>query len=367
MSTQGRDPITAAVLEAPGVIALRTLYLDSPGAGEVRVAIRTVGVCHSDLHYVDGTHATDLPEVLGHEASGVVTAVGAGVTAFAPGDRVVTSLTMFCGRCEPCVTGRLTLCANRAQLRRRERPALVTDAGAPVGTMGGIGAFATDVLVRESGLAPLPDGVGFDVGALFGCAVLTGVGATTRAVQVPVGASVLVIGCGGIGLAAIAGARLAGASRIIAVDVAPAKLDAARRFGATDALASGDIAADVRALLGDGIDFAFEAVGRRELVEAGLAALRPGGTCVVLGMVPDETPIRVTPSDLFFRELRLTGAFIGSSRFVVDIPQWAQLYQQGRLPLDELITHRFGLDQITEAFRVLASGEALRAVLELGR
>lgn len=366
MSPDGRDPITAAVLEAPGRLALRTLRIDRPGPGEVRVRVRVVGVCHSDLHYVDGTHATDLPEVLGHEASGEVVAVGTGVTAFAPGDRVVTSLTMFCGRCPRCLTGHLELCENRASLRARPRPALVAEDGTPVGAMGGVGAFAEEVLVRETGLARLPDGVGFDVGALFGCAVLTGVGAVTRCARVEVGDTVLVIGCGGIGLAAIAGARLAGASRIVAVDVSPAKLDAARRFGATDALASGDIPRDVRALLGGGVDHAFEAVGRRELVEAGLAALRPGGTCVMLGMVPDATPIQVTPSDLYFHEKRLTGAFIGSSRFPVDIPRWAELYRQGRLPLDELITHRFPLSRLGEAFAALASGEALRAVVELG-
>jgi S-(hydroxymethyl)glutathione dehydrogenase / alcohol dehydrogenase len=361
-----RTPVRAAVLRSAGALVEEVVHVDDPGPMEVRVRTVHVGLCHSDLHYLDGTHQTELPEVLGHEAAGIVEKVGGQVTAVSVGDHVVTSLTMFCGRCRACVRGRMSLCTERARLRARPRPSLVDAEGAPVGVMGGIGAFAELVVVHENAVARVPDHLPLEVAALFGCAVLTGVGAVTRAARVPVGATVAIIGCGGIGLAAVQGAALAGASRIVAIDRSETKLDAARRFGATDLIGSDEhTATALETLVPGGVDFSFEAVGLAETAELGLAVLAPGGTCTVLGMVPDATPISVTGSSLWLQEKRLQGAFIGSSRFTADIPELATLHAQGRLRLAEMITHTFELDRINEGFAVLAAGEALRVVLRM--
>lgn len=364
MST--RTPIRAAVLNRAGVLDFETLEIDAPGPDEVRVRPVAVGLCHSDLHYVDGTHATALPEVLGHEAAGVVESVGANVTDLKPGDHVVSSLTMFCGSCAYCVTGRISLCANRGSLRARPRPALENHDGHAVGTMGGVGAFAELFLIHRNGVAVVPPTLPLEVASLFGCAVLTGVGAVTRRAEVPAGATVAVIGCGGIGLAVIQGARLAGASRIVAVDLSPDKLEAAKTFGATDLVLSDEhAAAAVRQVVQGGVDYSFEAIGRQVTAELAVDVLAPGGTCVILGMVPDATPIRVPASALYFEEKTVTGAFIGSSRFPVDVPQLTQLYSQGRLMLDEMITHRVAFDDLNEAMQILSGGKALRIVITM--
>ena len=364
--SETRDAVRAAVLNEPGRLDLETLWVDRPGPREVRVRPAAVGLCHSDLHYIDGTHTTELPEVLGHEAAGIVESIGELVTSVEVGDHVVTSLTMFCGRCRYCTSGRMSLCSERAGLRRRPRPAVVTSEGTPVGVMGGIGAFAELAVVHENAVTRIPRDLPLRIGSLFGCAVLTGVGAVTRAARVPVGATVAVVGCGGIGLAVVQGAVLSGASRIVAIDRSAAKLDAALAFGATDALTSDASTAErLEELVSGGVDFSFEAVGRAETAELAFGLLAPGGTCTVLGMVPDETPIRVPASALYFEERRLQGAFIGSSRFTSDVPELIELYQQGRLVLDPLVTHTFGLEQINEGFGVLSSGEALRVVLDM--
>ena len=361
-----RTSVRAAVLNSAGSLDFETLYIDDPGPHEVRVRPMAVGLCHSDLHYVDGTHVTDLPEVLGHEAAGVVESVGSEVEDLLPGDHVVSSLTMFCGTCRFCVRGRMSLCANRARLRTRERPGLLNARSVPVGTMGGIGAFAELYLIHRNGVVPVPASLPFDAASLFGCAVLTGVGAVTRSARVPAGASVAVIGCGGIGLSVIQGARLAGASRIIAIDISAEKLRAAARFGATDVVVSDELTtAAVQSLVPGGVDYSFEAIGLQATAELALDVLGPGGTCTILGMVPDATPIRVPASKLYFEEKTLTGAYIGSSRFSVDIPELTELYSQGSLLLDEMITHRLRFDELNRALETLAAGEALRIVIDM--
>lgn len=361
-----RTAIRAAVLRDVGRIELETVHIDEPEPFEVRVRPLHVGVCHSDLHYVDGSHSTNLPEVVGHEVAGVVESVGSSVTTVRPGDHVVTSLTMFCGTCAQCVTGRLGLCVNRSDLRRRPRPALVDDQGRAVGTMGGVGGFAGLLLIHANGVVPVPAALPTPVAALFGCAVLTGVGAVIRSAQVPAGATVAIVGCGGIGLAAVQGAVLAGASRIVAIDLDPAKLDAARGLGATDLLVADEkTASRVHALVPGGVEYSFEAIGKQHTAELAFRLLRPGGRCTVLGMVPDDTPIRVPASALYFEEKVLTGAFIGSTRFPVDVPQLTTLHMQGRLPLQQMISHELPFDEISEAMTLLASGRALRVVLDM--
>lgn len=197
----GRTAIRAAVLNRIGSLDFETVYVDAPSADEVRVRPVFVGLCHSDLHYVDGTHMTRLPEVLGHEGAGVVEAVGSNVTTVQSGDHVVTSLTMFCGSCSYCVTGRLSLCSQRQRLRDRPRPALVDGSGSAVGVMGGIGAFSELCLLHQNGVARVPESMPLRVASLFGCSILTGVGAVTRSAKVSFGSTVAVVGCGGIGLA----------------------------------------------------------------------------------------------------------------------------------------------------------------------
>lgn len=361
-----RTAVRAAVLNSLGSLDFETLYIDEPSENEVRVRPVAVGLCHSDLHYVDGTHQTQLPEVLGHEAAGVVEAVGSQVNDLKPGDHVVSSLTMYCGSCRYCLEGRISLCQNRSSLRQRPRPALLNEDGHAVGTMGGIGAFADMFLIHRNGLAAVPRELPLEVASLFGCAVLTGVGAVTRSGRVPVGASVAVIGCGGIGLAAIQGAKLAGASRIIAVDLDALKLDAAVRFGATDVVHAGaDVKSRINEIVPGGVDYTFEAVGRQATAELALELLAPGGTATILGMVPDDTPIRVPASSLYFQEKKLTGAFIGSSRYPTDIPALTDLYLQGRLMLDEMISHRVPFSELNGAMETLASGKALRIVIRM--
>lgn len=362
----GRTPVRAAVLNRPGHLDLETVFVDAPEPDEVRIRPAHVGLCHSDMHYIDGTHETQLPEVLGHEAAGVVEAVGVNVHDLRVGDHVVTSLTMFCGACRYCVTGRLSLCSRRADLRRRQRPSVIGATGAPIGTMGGVGAFAELLVVRRSGVVKVDDDLPLHVASLFGCAILTGVGAVTRSARVSPGDSVLVIGCGGIGLAAVQGARLAGAAQIVAVDVFEEKLSAALDFGATAVVRNGDRTLDeLIRISGGGFDHSFEAVGRRETVELAFAALSSGGTCTVLGMVPDRTPIRIVASDLYMSEKRLHGAFIGSSRFVVDVPQLVALYRANRLQLDEMISHRVPFDRIEAGFELLKGAGTLRVVLDM--
>lgn len=357
----------AAVLNtAPGRVEFEDIDMDEPGPREVLIRTAAVGLCHSDLHYIDAHWRTDLPEVLGHEASGVVEAVGAEVTATAPGDHVVTCMTAFCGRCRYCTDGRLTLCANHSRLRTRPRPALLNRRGVAVGRMGGIGAFAEKMLVHENSVVPIDQAIPLDRASLLGCAVITGVGAVWRSARVQPGATVAVIGCGGVGLAAVQGARLAGATRIIAVDVDGHSLAQAHRLGATATVdaAAEDAVDAVRRLSSGGVDYAFEAIGRRATVEQAFAMLAPGGVATVLGMVPDDQPLRITASALFFHEKRLQGSLLGSNQFPTDISRLAELYAQGRLELDAMISRRVGFDDLESGLASLRAGGVNRVVVE---
>ncbi|MEU6998796.1 Zn-dependent alcohol dehydrogenase [Nonomuraea sp. NPDC046570] len=359
----------AAVLNtAPGQLEFEELDMDAPGPREVLVRTAAVGLCQSDLHYIDAHWSTALPEVLGHEAAGVVEAVGSEVTATAPGDHVVTCMTAFCGRCRYCVDGRLTLCVNHSRLRTRPRPALLNRHGAAVGRMGGIGGFAEQMLVHENSVVPIDRDLPLDRASLLGCAMITGVGAVWRSARVEPGASVAVIGCGGVGLSVVQGARLAGAARIIAVDVDEHSLAQARLLGATATVnATAEDAVDaVRRLSSGGVDYAFEAIGRPATVEQAFAMLAPGGVATVLGMVPDDQPLRITASELFFHEKKLQGSLLGSNQFPTDIPRLAELYVQGRLELDGMISRRVGFDDIDAGLAALRAGGVNRVVVEFG-
>lgn len=358
----------AAVLTAVNEpLELTTIGVDEPEPHEVRVAVSHVGLCHSDLHYMTGTVPTDLPVVVGHEVAGVVEAVGASVTSLRQGDRVVGALTPSCGRCVNCEAGRSTQCRRVEEVRRRPRPAFRLSDGRPVARLGDVGAFSRHTLMRENALVPLPDGVPLQAGCLLSCCIITGVGAVFRGARVRPGSTVVVIGCGGVGSAIIQGARLAGASAIVAVDLDDARLKAARGYGATHVVHGGadDVVARIVEVLGDGVDYAFEAVGSARTAATAVAVLRPTGTACLVGIAPAGTEIIMPASDFYFSEKRLIGSYMGSGHAREDIAQFARLYLQGRLLLDEMVTQVIPFGRINEGFEAMSSGDVTRIVVDL--
>lgn len=358
----------AAVLSAIGEpLELTTIRVDDPEPHEVRLAVTNVGLCHSDLHYMTGTVPTDLPVVVGHELAGVVEAVGSGVESLRPGDRVTGALTPSCGRCVNCEAGRSTQCLRVDEVRRRRRPAFETTDGQPIERLGSIGAFSRHVLMRENALVKLPDDVPLHVGCLLSCCIVTGVGAVFRGAEVRPGSTVAVIGCGGVGSAIIQGARLAGASAIVAIDLDEDRLKAARTYGATHVINGGvgDTVEELHRLLGDGVDYAFEAVGSARTAQTALALVRPAGTACLVGIAPAGTELNVPALDFFFAEKRLIGSYMGSGQAREDIAQFARLYQQGRLLLDEMVTRVIPFAEINEGFEQMKSGDVTRIVLDL--
>ncbi len=350
--------------EVPGRLVVEELAVDRPGPREVLVATAATGVCHSDLHFVDGLYPSAVPVVLGHESAGVVEAVGEQVTYVVPGDHVVTCVSVFCGECAPCLSGQPHLCRNPAVRRPHDAPARLTLDGRPVVQFADLGAFSEQLLVHERAVVKIPDDVPLVSAALVGCGVITGTGAVLRTAKVPPGSTVAVIGCGGIGLNAVQGARIAGARRIIAVDRLAPKLELARRFGATDTVDASveDPVLAVLSLTGGGCDYSFEAVGAKAAVEQAWAMLRPGGTATVIGMLPLGTRVEIEGVD-FLAEKRLQGCLMGSNRFRLDMPDLLDLYRQGRLLLDDLVSERIGLDQVNEAMEALRTGERARSVI----
>lgn len=359
--------ITAAVLNAPREpLALETLTLDAPAPGEALVRVVAAGVCHSDLHFIDGVYPGAYPMVLGHEVAGVVEAVGPGVTSARPGDRVIMAFVQPCGHCRYCDSGRQHLCQTRTSTRPKDHPAL-RRGEQPVTQMTNIGGFARYAITQATGLIPVPDDVGLDIAALVGCSVTTGYAAVVNAARVEPGSTVAVIGAGGIGLNIIQTARLAGASRIIAVDLAEHKLQTARQFGATDTVnaADGDPVEQVRELTGGGVEFAFEAIGLRQTAEQSHQMLERGGTAVIVGMIPPGEDLTIS-GRIWRDEKTLKGAVYGSARLHVDMPRIFELYRQGKLDLDGLVTERYPLEAINEAFDRLRRGEVSRQVLAIG-
>ena len=354
----------AAVVPQVGAkCEVREVRLRETQAGEVRVRIAATGVCHSDLSFQNGTIPSPMPCILGHEGAGIVEEVGPNVTTVKPGDHVIINWLPACGVCYFCVRGESQLCpAGRGEAGPRHFLG-----EEPVTPVAGMGTFAEEVLVGENAVVPIPADVPLEIGALIGCGVTTGVGAAMNTARVVPGSSVAVIGCGGVGINIIQGARLCGAATIVAVDKVPAKLEAARKFGATYGVTPEDLPARARELTGGvGFDYAFEAIGLPATIRAAWDVTRRGGTTVVVGVGRVDEQVSFSPMELFVSEKKLLGCVYGSANVRRDFPRLIELWRTGRLDLEGLISRRLRLDQVNEAFDAMARGEVIRQVITFG-
>lgn len=351
-------------------VAIRDVGLDGPRSGEVEVAIVAAGVCHSDLHVVHGDWPVPTPTVLGHEGSGVITAVGEGVEDLQVGDHVVLSWVANCGTCRYCLAGRPVQCVRYAEivaphgflLDGTSRFRLGED---PAFHYLGVSSYAERVVVPASGAIRVRQDAPLDVLALVGCAVATGVGAVKHTAKVTDGATVAVIGCGGVGLSCIQGARLVGARRIVAVDIEPDKLDLARKLGATDTLdaSTGDVVTGLTDLVPEGLDFVFDAIGKIETTEQAINALGLGGAAVIVGLPPAGLTARFDPLSLAEGDRRILGSNYGSVDPHRDIPELVDLVMDGSLDLESMVSARRPLDEAADALADLATGHTLRQLL----
>lgn len=351
-------------------LTITELELEGPGPGELRVAVRAAGLCHSDLSVIDGSRPRVMPMALGHEAAGEVLEVGAGVSAFAPGDHVVLTFVPVCGQCPSCATGRAALCepgaaANAAGTLLGGRRRWRSGEGAEIHHHLGVSAFAEQIVVSEHSAVTVGADLPFPVAALFGCAVLTGVGAALNAAAIAPGDSVAVFGLGGVGLAALLGAVYAG-GRVVAVDRVAEKLALARDLGAESTVAADDGVVDtVRELTGGGAMHVIETVGSAAVLTQAYRATRRGGTTITVGLPHPEQELSIPAVSLVAEERCLKGSYLGSCVPARDIPRFIELYLSGRLPVDRLLSHALTLDELNEGFDRLARGEAVRQVVVL--
>jgi len=355
----------AAVLREVGKpLEIEEVQIGQPAAHEVLIRTSAAGVCHSDLHFQNGSYFYPMPAVLGHESAGVVEAVGDQVRYVAKGDHVITCLSVFCGHCEYCLTGRPALCAKEGLRRGPDEAPRLTQDGEPMNQFLDLSSYAEQMLVHENAVVKITKDMPLDRAALIGCGVTTGIGAVQNSAQVPAGASVAVIGCGGVGLSAIQGARIAGAGRIIAVDMVDSKLELAKAFGATDGVngSDGEAVAKVMEMTGGGVEYAFEAIGLKVTAQQAFAMLRPGGTATIIGMIPIGQTVEVPGVD-FLAEKKLQGSLMGGASFRVEMPRYVDLYLQGRLNLDDLVSKRIPLEQVNQAFADMEKGEVARSVI----
>ena len=354
----------AAVFHGPQKpLTIENVSIDKPLGREVLVRTVASGVCHSDLHFVDGYYPFPTPAILGHEAAGIVEAVGPQVSGLAPGDHVIACLSVFCGQCDYCLTGKTYLCQTRPVRAKTEPPKLSWN-GEAVNQFANLSSYAEKMLVHENGLVKIDDEMPLDRAALIGCGVTTGVGAVLNTARIEAGSTVAVFGAGGVGLAAIQGARIGGARMIIAVDTVESKFAKARELGATHTVnaKSDDPVKAIRAMTSGGVDYSFEAIGLKVAAEQCFDCIRPGGTATVIGMIPVGQKIELD-GPMFLREKKIQGCSMGSNRFKVDMPRYIEFYRQGRLKLDEMITRRGRLEDVNEAFRAMKAGEVARTVL----
>ncbi|MBV7332837.1 Zn-dependent alcohol dehydrogenase [Chloroflexi bacterium TSY] len=346
-------------------LVIEEVELDAPQTGEVKVRVVACAICHSDVHLIRGDWSAELPLVAGHEAAGVVEAVGPGVTGVQVGDHVVMSLLRSCGRCFFCYKGDTHLCEGEFALQSETR--LHDKQGDPIHQSIKTAAFAEYAVVDQSQLVPIPKEISLDSASLLACGVITGLGAVVNTAKVGTGESVAVVGIGGVGLNAIQGAVLSGAQPIIALDLLENKLQAARDFGATHTINSAEEAepaAAVQALTGGrGVDYAFVTVGSPQAVAQAITLIRRGGSLVLVGIPDDKATHSLLLAQTVWKEQRVLSSSMGSTRLSVQVPQLVELYQHGRLKLDELISRRYPLEEINEAIDSMERGEALRNVI----
>lgn len=357
----------AAILSAAKTpLTVEDVTVDAPRAHEVLIRTVACGVCRSDLHFVDGAYPHPMPCIPGHEAAGIVEAVGSEVRTVKVGDAVVTCLSAFCGHCEYCVTGRMALCFGADTKRAKgDTPRLSrTSDGFPIAQMLNLSAYAEMMLVHEHACVRVDPNMPLDRAAILGCAVVTGAGAVFHSADVSPGEDVAIIGCGGIGLAAVNAAKIAGAARIIACDPVPEKRALAQKLGATDVIDAGDAdaAKQIVELTKGGVHHAIEAVGRPASGDLAIQSLRRGGTATILGMMPLDHKVGLGALDLLGSK-KLQGGFMGGNRFPVDIPRLVDFYMRGVLDLDTIIAKRVPLSGINDAFDDLRKGDSVRTVV----
>jgi S-(hydroxymethyl)glutathione dehydrogenase/alcohol dehydrogenase len=349
-------------------LTIEEVDLDEPGPREVLVRTVATGVCHSDLHVLEGSFPFPPPAVLGHEPAGIVEKVGAEVGHVQPGDPVIGCLSVFCGSCAYCLSGRPNLCGGEATARPPGARPRLSKGGQPIAQFAHLSAFAERMLVHENALVKIRPEMPLDRAALIGCGVTTGLGAALRTARVRPGETAAVIGCGGVGLAAVQGCRIAGASRIVAVDTMPWKLDLACKLGATDGVlaAEGDPVAKLHALLPGGADYAFECIGLKPTSAQALAMVRKGGVCVLVGVMPFGASLELPGFDIVLGGKTVVGSMMGGNRFRIDMPRYVDFYLDGRLKLDEMISARLPLEEIGTAFERMKAGEVARSVVMPG-
>ncbi|MEG3175106.1 Zn-dependent alcohol dehydrogenase [Sphingomonas sp. RB3P16] len=357
----------AAILYAPNTeLAIDDVAISDLGPREVLIRTMACGVCRSDLHFVDGAFPHPMPTVPGHEAAGIVEAVGSDVAHLKVGDHVITFFTVFCGACEMCVTGRPSLCVDPSTRRPKGAPPrLALNDGTPLAPFLNLSAFAEMMLVHENACVAISKEMPLDRAALLGCAVITGAGSIFNDSQLRPGESVAVIGCGGIGLAAINAAKIAGAGQIIAIDPVADKRALAEKLGATHMLDSNDadLAKKVFGLTGGGVHYAIEAVGRPNTAELAWTILRRGGTATILGMIAPGNDVKI-PGPTFLTGKKLQGSLLGSTRFPIDLPRLVQMYLDGKLDLDTMVAERIKLEDVNHALANLRTGDTVRSVIE---
>jgi S-(hydroxymethyl)glutathione dehydrogenase/alcohol dehydrogenase len=349
-------------------LTIEDVEIEKPKGREVLLRTAYAGLCHSDLHFMEGLYPYPTPAVLGHEGAAVVEAVGEDVTYVKPGDHVITCLSVFCGECEYCTTGHTNLCDNPEVKLLPGAARRLKWKGQVLHQAFNLSVFGELMLVHEHAIVKINKEIPLDRAALVGCGVMTGVGAVFNTAKVEAGSTVAVLGCGGIGLSAINGAAIAGAERIIAIDTNSSKLEIAKLMGATHTINASNVdpVAAVKDLTeGKGVPYSFEAIGLKKTAEQSFEMLRPGGVSTIIGMIPFGTKIELHGAD-FLRERKIQGSSMGSNRFRVDMPRLLELWRQGRLKLDHLISGQVKLDQINEGFAMLKSGTPVRNLINFG-
>lgn len=357
----------AVMRELNQPLSIEEILIDKPGPNELLIRTAASGICHSDLHVMEGGLPSATPCVLGHEPAGVVEEVGADVRGFEKGDHVIGCLNAWCGECEWCLKGQPYLCLSPSVMSRPEAagPRLTQPDGSPMGQFA-LSSFAEMMLTHERGWVKIRKDMPLDRAALIGCGVTTGIGAALRTAQVEPGATTAIIGCGGVGLSALQGCRIAGASRVIAVDNQAWKLDLTRKLGATDTVnsADGDPIAQVMELTGGvGVDYAFECIGLVPTIQQAVVMAKKGGAAVLVGVLPISQTVELPASLITLQEKRVLGSFMGSNRFRLDMPSYVDYYLDGRLNLDEMISRRIDLSDINPAFDAMRKGEVARSVI----